>query len=221
MFDFFKSKKEKEAKIEEYYNDIIDESDSSDRYLNQDSDLLDLFGPAEKNKNKIMIVFVSDTANNLDELRFADYVYRAKDYDACIIIGNTSEKDNNIIKKYVDKNKLYSLPLIDGIKCINKEITKINGIDILGYSECSISQAESVIDFNSYPRADLLITYNNKFDDNTKTGLFGIKYYIYKNKVTYHVHGESLRQYKNTLYNDTKDIGIFEFEYISFPLENE
>lgn len=45
-------------------------------------------------------------------------------------------------------------------------------------------------------------------------GLFGITYYLFKNKVPYHIHGHIHNPYRKELLNGTKEISIYMYEYI-------
>ncbi len=217
MFNFIKEKKEKAKELELYYNSLINDFSNEDIYDNQSEKLLNFFGDAKELKKTIKLILVSDTNNNLDELRFADYVYRYSDYDACIILGNISENDLNIIKKYVNNKKIYSLDSLPDIENINKKIIKINNVKVLGYKTDSYNHIDSIKELNSLSSSDVLITYSNRYIEG-QNGIFGINYYIFKNNVPYHIHGSSLKPYKDRMINNTKEISIYEFEYVVLPL---
>ena len=55
--------------------------------------------------------------------------------------------------------------------------------------------------------------------DTENQGLFGITYYIYKNKVAYHIHAHDKNSKQNTMLNGTREIGTYQFEYIELPIE--
>ena len=49
--------------------------------------------------------------------------------------------------------------------------------------------------------------------------LFGITYYLYKNKVPYHIHGHLHNPYKQEMINGTKEISVYMYEYIELRAE--
>ena len=55
---------------------------------------------------------------------------------------------------------------------------------------------------------------NSKKEDVAHQGLFGITYYLYKNKIPYHIHGHIHNSYKNIMINGTKEISVYMYEYI-------
>ena len=57
--------------------------------------------------------------------------------------------------------------------------------------------------------------------DTENQGLFGLTYYIYKNKVAYHIHAHSKVSKRTDMMNGTKEIATYQFEYIELPLEEE
>ena len=213
MFEFLKKKKEKNNMINDFYLSLISDDNGID-YSNLDNTMLNLFETSNKLDKPIKLIIVCDTNNSLDELRFADYVYRSSNYDACILLGNVGEKDINIIKKYVNLKKTYSAFDFKDINNVDGKVIKINNISVLVCGKMSMSQKESIEFFNNKQNAEVLITYNNKYNDSDKNGFFGINYYIYKNKVSYHIHGSLLRQYKDTMKNGTREISTYEYEYM-------
>ncbi len=214
MFDFIKNAKIKKENIEIYYNDLLRKELSDEFLSNQDNNLLNLYDKVGTINTNVKILMISNTNNTLDELRFADYVYRSTGYDACIIIGNVSDKDFQIILKYVDVKKIYSTCNHKDINNIDGKLFKIKNMSFLIISEKFISQRDSISYFNDLPAANTLITYNNKYENNNG-GLFGINYYLYKNKTNYFIHYSSLnKQYKSTMQNGTMEISTYDYEYI-------
>ena len=212
MFDFFKKNKENKEKINDFRSSLLMNSDSKDKFLNKESNMIELFGESKKLNKKLNLLVVCDTNNSLDELRFADYIYRNNKYDACIILGNVGINDIEVINKYVDKNRLYSTQVFDNIKNIDGDFLKINGVSILIVGKKKFSQEESIKFFDDLKEADVLLTYDSKYK--IDGGFFGIDYYLYKNKVPYFVHGNMFKNFKDTLKNGTVEIGTFEYEYL-------
>ncbi len=212
MFDFIKRKKEKKLQIISYKNFLMTNNLTNELLNQQENKLLEIYGNCKNFNNKINILVISDTNNLLDELRFADYVYRSNEYDACILIGNISTNDLNIIKKYVDKKKTYAAFEQDEFDNVDGQVIKINNVEILIVGKKILTQKESINIFDNYPSCDVLISYSNMY--NGDSGLFGINYYVYKNSIPYLIHCGLLRQYKDTMKNGTKEISTFEYEYI-------
>lgn len=62
-----------------------------------------------------------------------------------------------------------------------------------------------------------LVSYDTKFNSNseknlTHQGLFAITYYLFKNKVPYHIHGHN--SHKSSMINGTKEKSVFNYEFI-------
>ena len=212
MFDFIKKKKEKRLQLTAYKNFLMYNNLTDELLSEQDNKLFELYGNCKEFSKKVNILVISDTNNSLDELRFADYVYRSSKYDACLLIGNISTNDLDIIKKYVDKKKTYAAFEQSEFKNVDGQVIKINNVDILIVGKKVLTQKESINVFDNYPSCDILITYSNMYNDNF--GLFGINYYIYKNSIPYCIHCGLLKQYKDTMQNGTREISTFEYEYI-------
>ena len=212
MFDFIKKKKEKKLQLISYKNFLMSSSLTNELLNEQENKLFELYGNCKKINKRINILVISDTNNSLDELRFADYVYRSNNYDVCILIGNISSKDLSIIKKYVDKKKTFAAFDQEEFINIDGQVIKINNVNLLIVGRKVLTQKESINIFDNYPSCDVLISYSNMYNDNS--GLFGINYYIFKNSVPYLIHCGLSKQYKDTMKNGTKEISTFEYEYI-------
>lgn len=214
MFDFLKKNREIKEKINDFKSSLLVDTESSDKFLDQDQTMFELFGDAQKISEKINIIIVCDTNGNLDELSFADYAYRNKNYDACILLGNVGVNDVKIVKKYIPNNKLYSTQVFDDVKNIDGNIFKIKGVKILVVGKKQFTQEESIKFYDALPKAEVLLSYDNRYINSKEPGFFGINYYLYKNNVPYYVHGNIFSHYKDNLKNGTIIIGTFEFEYL-------
>lgn len=248
MFDFFKKKKVEEDEFTKYENELLntfeDVSDKyNEKYNDKEKELFELYGECEKITNKVKLLVVSDTNGILDELKFADYIYRHQDYDVCILLGNHKENDMEVILKYVDNRKIFGIrgnydsTYLDDYKIrdLNGKMITVNGVTLMGmegtykYSNAqfpSFTQKESVAFVVNKPKVNILLSYDHGFNpkarmDTENQGLFGLTYYIYKNKVAYHIHAHSKVSKRTDMMNGTKEIATYQFEYIELPLEEE
>jgi len=234
MFCFNKNK-------EKYYNQIIKENPKQlysfeSKYANQEKILFKMYGKADNLNKKIRLIVLSDTHNCLKEKEFADFVENHKEYDVCLLLGDHHPNDLNIILKYINKDKIYGLLgnhdynyLEDfNIENINGKIINIKETTLMGIQGSfkykpsdfpSFTQRDSILFLNNKPKVDILISHDNGFDSNMSRnpahqGLFGITYYLFKNKIPYHIHGHIHNPYKKELVNGTKEISVHMYEYI-------
>ena len=241
LFDIFKKKKEEVLDINEYYKRIISNENNpygfEEKYANQEEILFKMFGHCDQFLKHIKMIIVTDTHNMLDEDKFREFVRMHPNYDVCFLLGDHSAEDIRKVLKYIDKDKIYGLlgnhdyeTLFDefGIRNINGDMININGVNILGIQGSyrykparfpSFSQRESIEFLNSKDKADILVCHDNKFTTENRgnpahQGLFGITYYLYKNKVPYYIHGHIHEEYRNELINGTKEISSYMYEYI-------
>ena len=238
MFKIFNFKKENKEK---YYNQIIQENQKQlysfdSKYANQEKILFKMYGKADSLNKKIRLIVISDTHNCLDENDFTSFLEKYGEFDACLLLGDHNSNDLTIILKYIDKDKIYGLLgnhdydyLSDfNIENLNGKIINIKGTTIMGIQGSfkykpsnfpSFTQKESILFLNDKPKVDILISHDNGFDSNMSKnpahqGLFGITYYLFKNKTPYHIHGHIHNPYKKELINGTKEISVYMYEYI-------
>ena len=206
------------------------------KYIKEEEKLYKLYGKSKSLPNSLNLIVVSDTHDSLEENDFKDYLNKHQNYDICILLGDHSTRDIEIILKYIDKTKLYGLLGNHdtnylkkyNIENLNGSLIEINNIKILGiegsfkYKEetfPSFTEEESLNFLHKMPRVDILFSHDNRFDktkrnDPTHKGLFGITYYLYKNQISYHIHGHNHKNYETTLKNGTKEISIYMYKYI-------
>lgn len=224
-----------------YLEYILNEKDIqnytfADKYVNHDNKLLKLFGTARTLDKHIRILIITDTHNILKEDELKSLIELHPNYDICLLLGDHGSEDIDKILKYVDKNKIYALLGNHDYNYIkeynfnnlNGNIININNIKILGmegsfkYKDSnfpSFSQIDSIKFLMDREPVDILVTHDRAFNNVSKKnpshqGLFGITYYLYKNKVPYHIHGHIHNPYHKTLLNGTKEISSYMFEYI-------
>lgn len=228
--------------FEENYYKYITKEDSkkiygyNKKYMRQEKKLLKMYGMTREYNDKIKMIVISDTHNCLKEEEFKIFMEQNKEYDLCLLLGDHHANDIAIILKYTDKEKIYGLLgnhdynyLEDyNIKNLNGKIININNTKILGLQGSfkykpsdfpAFTQKESILFLNDKPPVDILISHDNRFDNNmmknpAHQGLFGITYYLYKNRVPYHIHGHIHKSYKTRLLNGTNEISVFMYEFI-------
>ena len=240
MLNFLK--KDKEISSKEDYDMYLKKANKQDvpygfnnKYANQEEKLYQIFGACYNFNKSLKLIVISDTHNDLNFNEFKRFVHKHNNYDICILLGDHSSNDIEKILKCIDKTKIYGLLgnhdknyLKEyNIKSLNGQVININDISLLGiegsykYKEedyPSFTQKESIDFLNDKPKVDILV-HDNRFDsskiyDVAHQGLFGITYYLYKNKIPYHIHGHIHKSYKNILKNDTKEISVYMYEYI-------
>ena len=208
------------------------------RFYNQSKLLLKLFGKAiNQNINKLNIIVITDTHNTLNEGELSNIVNLHPNYDLCVLLGDHNNNDIDIILKYIDKNKLYCLlgnhdnNYIKNysLNNLNGKIIEVNGVKIMGIQGSfkykpadfpSFTQEESIEFLKDKEAVDILFSHDSPFDDNminnpAHQGLFGITYYLYKNKVKYNIHGHLHNPYEKKLLNGTKEISLYGVNYLN------
>ncbi len=239
IFDLFK-KEDKSENIEEYYQRMIKNENNpygfEEKFANQEEILYKMFGHCDFFNKHIRMIVISDTHNSLNEEEFESFMKQHPSYDICLLLGDHGYNDMNIILKYVDINKTYGLlgnhdnNYLEeyNINNLNGEIVNINGVSLLGIEGSykykparfpSFTQRESLEFLNNKDKVDILICHDNKFNSESRydpahQGLFGITYYLFKNKVPYYIHGHMHDPYRNELVNGTKEISTYMYEYI-------
>ena len=205
-------------------------------YMQQDK-LFKAYGSARTMlPNKIKLLIITDTHNGLKEDELKDVLYEHPDYDMCLLLGDHSDGDIRTVLEHIPKEKIYALlgnhdnNYIDnfGLNNLNGEIINVNGVKILGiegsfkYKKVdfpSFTQEESVRFLVNKEQVDILASHDGPFDDNrtgdpSHQGLFGITYYLFKNKVKYNIHGHLHEEFDKTLANGTIEKSLYGIKYI-------
>ena len=76
---------------------------------NQEEKLLSIFGKCDSFDKKIKMIIISDTHGCLNKEEFAKFTYEHEDFDVCLLLGDHSVGDVDIILQYIDEEKLYAL----------------------------------------------------------------------------------------------------------------
>lgn len=209
--------------------------------LNYEKHLLNKYGKCStKKEGKINILFIADTHNCLEyDIETLNFIKKAKNYDCCILLGDHSANDLNIITKIIPNNKLYgvlgnhdSWKKYDeySIKDLNGKVITINGVRIAGIGgSCKYKNSteyalytheESIKIANSMSEADVLVSHDKPFTVDNKNlahdGLKGITEYIYKNHIALHIHGHLHEDSERILKNGTISIGIYRVKLLKF-----
>ena len=241
MLNFLK--KDKEISSKEDYDMYLKKANKQDvpygfnnKYANQEEKLYQIFGACYNFNKSLKLIVICDSHNYWNFNEFIRFVHKHNNYDICILLGDHSSNDIEKILKCIDKTKIYGLLgnhdknyLKEyNIKSLNGQVININDISLLGIEGSykykpedfpSFTQKESIDFLSDKPKVDILVSHDNRFDSSKKEdvahqGLFGITYYLYKNKIPYHIHGHIHKSYKNILKNDTKEISVYMYEYI-------
>lgn len=203
--------------------------------------LFNQYGNADKINSSITLLLIADTHGSLDEDKFKQFLTN-KEYDICIMLGDHTSRDIEIILRHVDKSKLYGLKgnhdydyLTNyNIPNINGRIIEVNHLTILGMEGSfkykpvdfpSFTQEESISFLQTKEKVDILVTHDKKFDytkmgDPAHQGLIGITDYLFKNKVPVHIHGHIHEPYTKTMLNGTMEYSIFGYEIIKINSNN-
>jgi len=235
MFKFFNKSKNK------YYNYLVKEDKKTQyglntKYKKQEQKLLELYGKCDKFDKKIRILLITDTHGCLKEEDFSKFVFENNDYDICLLLGDHSKGDIKTILKFIEKEKIYALlgnhdsDYISEfeLKNLNGKIIEINGVKLLGIQGSyrykpeefpSFSQKESIEFLENKGKVDILVSHDAPFglserNDVAHQGLFGIMYYLFKNKIPYCIHGHLHTPYSKELINGTKVKCYYMYNYI-------
>ena len=182
------------------------------KFYMQSDRLLKTFGNARSSlPNKIKLIIITDTHNTLDENLLIKTINEHNDFDLCILLGDHI----NYIEGYNFNN-------------LNGKIIDIKGVRLLGIQGSfkykpvdfpSFTHEDSIKFLVDKPSADVLISHDGPFDDNminnpAHQGLFGITYYLFKNKVKYNVHGHLHNEFEKNLANGTIEKSLYGINYI-------
>ncbi len=196
------------------------------------------YGKANKFNKEIAILFVSDTHNALygNEKEFSKIA--KKEYDVCILLGDHSNSDIDIILKYVPINKIYgilgnhdtfSLYENYNIESLHNKVVEVNGVKISGFQgsfkytskeKPLFTHEESIDILNNLEGSDIFVTHDKPFlidnNDPPHDGLKGITNYIFKNKIPFHIHGHLHNNERMILKNKSISYCVYPFELMKF-----
>ena len=203
-----------------------------------EGELYKKFGKANKLNKSISILFISDTHNALyGRVREFENVIK-EHYDVCILLGDHSNSDIEIILKYVPLEKIYGVlgnhdtfTLYENynIPNIHAKAIEVGGVMIGGFEgsfkysskeKPMHTHEESIEILSELEPVDILVTHDKAFlidnNDPPHDGLKGITNYLFENKVPYHVHGHLHENSEIKLLNKTMSYCIYPFKVINF-----
>lgn len=207
------------------------------KYYMQAKRLVKVFGTARSVlPNKIKLIVITDTHNMLDENELKRIVNEHPDFNACLLLGDHSDNDIQKVLNIIQKDRIYALLgnhdvnyiANYGLNNLNGNIIEINGIKLIGIQGSfkykpvdfpSFTQEESIRFLKDKESVDILISHDGPFDDNminnpAHQGLFGITYYLYKNRIKYNIHGHLHNDYEKVLENGTIEKCLYGINYI-------
>ncbi len=207
------------------------------KFYMQSNRLLNAFGNARNSlSSKIKLIIITDTHNTLDEKLLIETVNEHSDFDLCILLGDHSDNDIKKVLNSISKDKIYALLGNHDVNYIenynlnnlNGNIIDIRGVRLLGIQGSfkykpvdfpSFTQEDSIKFLANKESVDILISHDGPFDDNminnpAHQGLFGITYYLFKNKVKYNIHGHLHNEFEKILANGTIEKCLYGINYI-------
>lgn len=207
------------------------------KFYMQSDRLLKTFGNARSSlPNKIKLIIITDTHNTLDENLLIKTINEHNDFDLCILLGDHSDNDLQKVLNHISMDKIYALlgnhdfNYIENYKLnnLNGNIIDIHGVRLLGIQGSfkykpvdfpSFTQEDSIKFLMDKGSADILVSHDGPFDDNminnpAHQGLFGITYYLFKNKVKYNIHGHLHNEFEKALANGTIEKSLYGINYI-------
>ena len=208
-----------------------------EKFYMQSNRLLKVFGNARSAlPNKIKLLIITDTHNTLDENELMSIINKHPDFDACLLLGDHSDSDIKKVLNHISKDKIYALlgnHDVDyianyNLNNLNGNIININGVRLLGIQGSfkykpvdfpSFTQEDSIKFLKDKEQTDVLISHDGPFDDNminnpAHQGLFGITYYLFKNKIKYNIHGHIHNDFERILANGTIEKSLYGVKYI-------
>ena len=189
----------------------------------------------------IKILAIADTHNKLSihqNLNFPKEI----NFDICILLGDISKGDIEVILKYIPKEKIIGilgnhddLDTLEkyNITNINKNIFTFNNIKILGLEGCikykenqaGYSLEESIIICDNLPPSDIFITHNIPYKfmgdlNQVHIGNPAINKYLIKNQCPINICGHNHSNFQGTLSNGTTVIETYMFTLIEISPQN-
>lgn len=215
-------------KIINLFNKLFNKNDFSENKL------LKKYGKAYPlKKYNLKLLFLADTHNCLKhDSDVLNYIKENDDYDYCILLGDHSASDLDMILKIVPLNKIcgvlgnhdsWDKYTNYGITNIGGNIIDINDLKIAGMGGsfkykrndeyAFYTQEESIEIAKKIGNADIFVTHDKAFTEDNHNpvhdGLKGITNYIYTNHIPLHIHGHLHENMEEVLKNGTKSIGIY------------
>ena len=153
------------------------------KFYMQSNRLLKVFGNArEMLPNRVRLLVIADTHNALNENELIEAIKMHPYYDACLLLGDHSDGDLQIIIKYIPKDKIYALLgnhdfnyiANYNLNNLNGNVIDINGVKFLGIQGSfkykpvdfpSFTQEDSLRFLMNRNQVDILVSHDGPFDD--------------------------------------------------------
>lgn len=202
--------------------------------------LLKKYKECRKLNKSIKILAISDTHGDLYFNKQLQKKLKNQKYDLCCVLGDITDRDYEIILKYVKKEKLVAiLGNHDRYDLLNKyniynlhgNVIEVNGIRIAGVQGSfrykdeefpSFTHKESIKFLDKIDEVDILLSHDGPFLKNNNKpvhdGLKGITYYLYKNRVPYNIHGHNHESKTKRLKNGTISKEVYLIENLNIKI---
>lgn len=153
------------------------------------------------------------------------------DFDIIFMLGDIKNSYLKTINSYFSKEKFgvignhdsYDTLEKNGIINVHGKLTKVNGIDIIGFQGSykykngeypSFTQEESLLFSKGLPKADVLISHDSPYElygknNQSHIGLKGVSDYISKNNIALNIHGHHHINTHKVLKNGTTVVCVF------------
>lgn len=197
----------------------------------------------EKKSLGLKIIAFADTHGYFAKReRFSEFIYQHPQYDLCLLLGDHSPEDVDMILQYVPDYKILgvlgnhdSVDLYKNFRLehidLHGKCVEVKGIKIAGIEGSHrykrgewpmLTQEESLELVNemleNYEKADILISHDKPFEkeeyDIAHTGLKGITRYIKEASPAYHLHGHYHTSFTREIENNTISKCIHLAEYL-------
>ncbi len=207
------------------------------KFYMQSNRLLKVFGNARNSLlSKIKLIVIADTHNTLDENLLIKTINEHSDFDLCLLLGDHSDNDIRKVLNYISPNKIYALLGNHDVNYIenynlnnlNGKLIEVKGVRLLGIQGSfkykpvdfpSFTQEDSIKFLMNKEPADILVSHDGPFNEGminnpAHQGLFGITYYLFKNRVKYNIHGHLHNEFERVLVNGTIEKSLYQINYI-------
>ncbi len=204
-------------------NDSADKEKKLKTALSYEEQLYEKFGNIDypNKKLNLRIMFIADTHDTLYyHKEMQEYIKTEPNIDLYLLLGDHSAWECDFFRDNIPNDKLFGIVgnhdpwerlANSNITDINKKVITVKGISIAGlagsmkYKDGNYgmyTQEEAMEIVENLPVADILITHDKPYlveeNDYVHNGLKAITYYLYKNKIPYHIHGHLHEEYEKT-----------------------
>lgn len=194
--------------------------------------------PVEPRKLGLKLIMIADTHGSLvfGDLRLKDFLDAVGEYDLCLLLGDIRGVEMLQILEHVPREKILAvkgnhdtLSFCEefGVRDLSGDVFTYKGVRFAGLDGSfrykpekfpSHTQYQSLALARAMPPADVLITHDVPLSDVERSpvhaGLIGISYYVYANRVPWHIHGHIHKSYQAQYDNGTNEKSVYLCECI-------